>query len=157
MTTGATGAKRPVVAALYLEAVPPRLLEVEELAEVRLTRADGLAKALDGVDVLNQWHSFSPALKPRTPRAPAGCSVAAGRSNAGSTGSPARSRGQSALVAGTRSIGREISRLFRAVGMEVDGAGRHSVPVTKTSNRSTRPVSSPLWFTTMTTSCWLRP
>ena len=120
MTTGDTGAKRPVVAALYRKALPPRLAEVEELAEVRLTKADGLAKALGGVDVLYQWHSFSPALKPRTPRAPAGCS----RSTAGSTGSPARSRGQSALVVGTGSIGREISRLFRAVGMEVDGAGR---------------------------------
>jgi phosphoglycerate dehydrogenase-like enzyme len=63
MTTGATGAKRPVVAALYHEALPPRLAEIEEFAEVRLTKADGLAKAMDCADVLYQWHSFSPALK----------------------------------------------------------------------------------------------
>lgn len=55
--------KRPVVAALYREALPPHLAEVEELAEVRLTKADGLADALDGADVLYQWHSFSPALR----------------------------------------------------------------------------------------------
>ena len=59
----AAGRKRPVVAALYREALPPRLSEIEELAEVRLTKADGLAKAMDGADVLYQWHSFSPALR----------------------------------------------------------------------------------------------
>lgn len=37
--------------------------EIEELAEVRLTQADGLAEALAGADVLYQWHSFSPALR----------------------------------------------------------------------------------------------
>ena len=31
-------------------------------------------------------------------------------------------------MVGTGSIGREIARLFRAVGMEVDGAGRTSRP-----------------------------
>ena len=55
--------RRPVVAALYREALPPRLAEVEKLAEVRLTKADGLAEALNGADVLYQWHSFSPALR----------------------------------------------------------------------------------------------
>ncbi|WP_285314028.1 D-2-hydroxyacid dehydrogenase [Pseudarthrobacter sp. fls2-241-R2A-168] len=55
--------RKPVVAVLYREALPPRLAEIEELAEVRLTRADGLAKVLDGADVLYQWHSFSPALR----------------------------------------------------------------------------------------------
>lgn len=55
--------KRPVVAALYREALPPRLDEIEELAEVRLTTASGLAEAMDGADVLYQWHSFSPALR----------------------------------------------------------------------------------------------
>ncbi|MGR0162156.1 D-2-hydroxyacid dehydrogenase [Paenarthrobacter nitroguajacolicus] len=61
--------KRPIVAVLYREALPPRLDEVEELAEVRLTKADGLAEALAGpegsagADVLYQWHSFSPALR----------------------------------------------------------------------------------------------
>lgn len=57
------GRKRPVVAALYREALPPRLEEIEELAQVRLTKADGLAEAMDGADVLYQWHSFSPALR----------------------------------------------------------------------------------------------
>jgi phosphoglycerate dehydrogenase-like enzyme len=61
--TRAAESKRPVVAALYREALPPRLAEVEEFAEVRLTKADGLAEAMDGADVLYQWHSFSPALK----------------------------------------------------------------------------------------------
>jgi phosphoglycerate dehydrogenase-like enzyme len=37
-------------------------------------------------------------------------------------------QGQAALVVGTGSIGREIARLFRAVGMEVDGAGRTARP-----------------------------
>src|SRR5919107_1894439 len=55
--------RRPVVATLYREALPPRIAEVQELAEVRLTKADGLAEAMDGADVLYQWHSFSPALK----------------------------------------------------------------------------------------------
>ncbi|MCP1413915.1 D-2-hydroxyacid dehydrogenase [Paenarthrobacter sp. A20] len=55
--------KRPVVALLYREALPPGLDEIEELADVRLTTADGLAEAMDGADVLYQWHSFSPALR----------------------------------------------------------------------------------------------
>jgi phosphoglycerate dehydrogenase-like enzyme len=37
-------------------------------------------------------------------------------------------QGQTALVVGTGSIGREIARLFRAVGMEADGAGRTARP-----------------------------
>ncbi|MEV7662045.1 D-2-hydroxyacid dehydrogenase [Paenarthrobacter sp. NPDC089316] len=61
MTIAAT--KRPVVAVLYREELPPRLNEIQELAEVRLSKADGLAKAIDGADVLYQWHSFSPALR----------------------------------------------------------------------------------------------
>jgi phosphoglycerate dehydrogenase-like enzyme len=55
--------KRPAVAVLYREALPPRLEEIKELAEVRLTKADGLAEAMAGADVLYQWHSFSPALR----------------------------------------------------------------------------------------------
>ena len=55
--------KRPVAAVLYREGLPPRLAEIAEHADVRLTKADGLAKALDGADVLYQWHSFSPALR----------------------------------------------------------------------------------------------
>ena len=35
--TEQTNSRRPVVAALYREALPPRLAEIEELAEVRLT------------------------------------------------------------------------------------------------------------------------
>ncbi len=55
--------KRPIVAVLYQDVLPPQLGEIEELAEVRLTKAGGLARALDGADVLYQWHSFSPALR----------------------------------------------------------------------------------------------
>jgi hypothetical protein len=62
MTTAAERG-RPIVAVLYRDALPPRLAEIEELADVRLTTADGLAEALDGADVLYQWHSFSPALQ----------------------------------------------------------------------------------------------
>lgn len=53
----------PIVAVLYRETLPPRLDEIAELAEVRLTKADGLPEAMDGADVLYQWHSFSPALR----------------------------------------------------------------------------------------------
>ena len=38
---------RPIVAVLYRQALPPRLAEIEELADVRLTTADGLAEARD--------------------------------------------------------------------------------------------------------------
>jgi phosphoglycerate dehydrogenase-like enzyme len=172
--------RRPVIAALYREALPPRLAEIEELAEVRLTKADGLAKAMDGADVLYQWHSFSPALKENWDAASTLKWVhvtAAGVSQllfdelvqsdvvyTNSRGVLSRAiaeftlgfvldmakdaqgsfrlqqqqrwqhrvtrkiQGQSALVVGTGSIGREIARLFRAVGMEVDGAGRTSRP-----------------------------
>ncbi|MET3902984.1 D-2-hydroxyacid dehydrogenase [Paenarthrobacter sp. 4246] len=61
MTT--VNAQRPIVAVLYREAMPPRLDEIAELAEVRLTKAGGLAAAMNGADVLYQWHSFSPALR----------------------------------------------------------------------------------------------
>jgi phosphoglycerate dehydrogenase-like enzyme len=178
--TAAAGRRRPVVAALYREALPPRLPEVEELAEVRLTKADGLAKALDGADVLYQWHSFSPALKENWAAASslkwvhvtaAGVSqlmfdelVASDVVYTNSRGvlstaiaefalgfvldmakdsqgsfrlqqqqrwqhrTTRKVQGQSALVVGTGSIGREIARLFRAVGMDVDGAGRTTRP-----------------------------
>ena len=176
--TAAAERKRPVVAALYREALPPRLSEIEELAEVRLTKADGLAEALDGADVLYQWHSFSPALRENWDAASSLQWVhvsAAGvsqllfdeliRSNVVYTNSRGvlsraiaefalgfvldmakdaqgsfrlqqqqrwqhrvtrKIQGQRALVVGTGSIGREIARLFRAVGMEVSGAGRTS-------------------------------
>ena len=49
-------------------------------------------------------------------------------------------QGQRVLVVGTGSIGREIARLFRAVGMEVSGAGRTCPPGgLRTSTRSTPP------------------
>jgi phosphoglycerate dehydrogenase-like enzyme len=51
MTTAAERI-RPVVAVLYREALPPLLPEIEEISEVRLTTADGLAEALDGAEVL---------------------------------------------------------------------------------------------------------
>ena len=174
--TAVGGSGRPKVAVLYREALPPGLMEIEKLAEVRLTKADGLAKALDGADVLYQWHSFSPALKENWDAASsvkwvhvsaAGVSqlmfdelVASDITYTNSRGVLSRAiaefalgfvldvakdaqgsfrlqqqkrwqhrttrkiQGQSALVVGTGSIGREIARLFRAVGMEVDGAGR---------------------------------
>lgn len=175
MTSTADGT-RPVVAVLYREALPPRLGEIGELAEVRLTKAEGLAEALDGAEVLYQWHSFSPALRENWPAAKSLRWVhvsAAGvselmfdelvRSDIAYTNSrgvlsraiaefalgfvldmakdahgsfrfqqqqrwqhrvTARIQGQRVLVVGTGSIGREIARLFRAVGMEVSGAGR---------------------------------
>ncbi len=167
---------RPTVAVLYREALPPRLGEIEELAEVRLTKADGLAKALDGAEVLYQWHSFSPALKENWSGASslrwihvsaAGVSqlmfdelVASDVTYTNSRGVLSRAiaefalgfvldmakdaqgsfrlqqeqrwqhrtsrkvQGQSALIVGTGSIGRETAQLFRAVGMTVSGAGR---------------------------------
>jgi len=176
--TAAAERKRPVVAALYREALPPRLSEIEELAEVRLTKAEGLAEALDGADVLYQWHSFSPALRDNWGAASTLQWVhvsAAGVSQllfdelirssiiyTNSRGVLSRAiaefalgfvldiakdaqgsfrlqqeqrwqhritrkiQGQRALVVGTGSIGREIARLFRAVGMEISGAGRTS-------------------------------
>ena len=178
--TAAAERKRPVVAALYREALPPRLSEIGELADVRLTKADGLAKALDGADVLYQWHSFSPALRENWEAASSLQWVhvsAAGvsqllfdeliRSNIVYTNSRGvlsraiaefalgfvldmakdaqgsfrlqqeqrwqhrvtrKIQGQSALVVGTGSIGRETARLFRAVGVEVSGAGRTARP-----------------------------
>ena len=174
--TDRAGRRRPVVAALYREALPPRLSEIEELADVRLTKAGGLATAMDGADVLYQWHSFSPALRENWGAAAslkwihvtaAGVSqlmfdelVASDVLYTNSRGvlstaiaefalgfvldmakdshasfrlqqqqrwqhrTTRKVQGQSALVVGTGSIGREIARLFRAVGMDVDGAGR---------------------------------
>lgn len=176
----ATERRRPVVAVLYREALPPGLGEIEELAEVRLTKADGLANAMVGADVLYQWHSFSPALKENWAAASSLKWVhvsAAGVSQllfdelvqsdvvyTNSRGVLSRAiaefalgfvldlakdargsfrlqqqqrwqhritqkiQGQSALVVGIGSIGREIARLFRAVGMEVSGAGRTGRP-----------------------------
>ncbi|MCU1515617.1 MAG: hydroxyacid dehydrogenase [Pseudarthrobacter sp.] len=178
--TGTAESKRPVVAVLYREALPPGLTEIEELADVRLTKADALAEAMDGADVLYQWHSFSPALRENWSAASTLKWVhvsAAGvsqlffdeliRSNIVYTNSRGvlsraiaefalgfvldlakdaqgsfrlqqqqrwqhrvtqKIQGQTALVVGTGSIGREIARLLSAVGMEVDGAGRTCRP-----------------------------
>lgn len=175
MTVAGRGA-RPVVAVLYREALPPRLAEIEALAEVRLAKAEGLAAAMDGADVLYQWHSFSPALRENWAAASSLQWVhvsAAGVSQllfdelieseivyTNSRGVLSRAiaefalgfvldmakdtqgsfrlqqqqrwqhrvtrkiQGQRALVVGTGSIGRSTARLFRAVGMEVSGAGR---------------------------------
>ncbi|MDQ0573891.1 D-2-hydroxyacid dehydrogenase [Agromyces albus] len=172
--------RRPVVAVLYQVALPPRLAEVEQLADVRLTDADGLAEALDGADVLFQWHSFSPALRENWDAASslrwihvsaAGVSelffeelTASDIVYSNSRGVLSRAiaefalgfvlemakdargsfrlqqqerwqhritrkiHGRTALVVGTGSIGREIARVFRAMGMEVSGAGRTSRP-----------------------------
>ena len=179
MTTAAEYT-RPVVAVLYREALPPRLPEIEEISDLRLTKADGLAEALDGADVLYQWHSFSPALQQNWHAAGSLRWVhvsAAGVSQllfdelirsdivyTNSRGVLSRAiaefalgfvldmakdaqtsfrlqqqhhwkhrvtrkiQGQSALVVGAGSIGREIARLLDAVGMEVSGAGRVSRP-----------------------------
>jgi phosphoglycerate dehydrogenase-like enzyme len=179
VTAPREGAK-PVVAVLYRQALPPRLEEIQDLAEVRLTKADGLAAAMDGADVLYQWHSFSPALRENWAAASSLRWIhvsAAGVSQLmfdelvrsdieytnsrgvlsraiaefalgfvldlakDSQGSFRRQReqrwehrtsrkiqGQRALVVGTGSIGREIASLFRAVGMQVTGAGRSSRP-----------------------------
>lgn len=179
MTT-AVKRDRPVVAVLYREAVPPRLADVHEIANVRLTKADGLAKALSGADVLYQWHSFSPALQHNWNAAgslqwvhvsAAGVSqllfddlVSSDVVYTNSRGVLSRGiaefalgfvldlakgshtsvrlqqqrrwqhrvsrkiQGQSALIVGTGSVGREIARVFSAVGMEVSGAGRNERP-----------------------------
>ncbi|YCH06463.1 D-2-hydroxyacid dehydrogenase [Arthrobacter sp. alpha11c] len=172
--------KRPVVAALYREAWPPRLEEIQALAEVRLTRAEGLAEAMDGADVLYQWHSFSPALRENWDAASSlkwvhvtaagvsqllfdeliqsdvvytnsrgvlsraiaefalGFVLDIAKDSQGSLRLQQQQRwqhrvtrkiqGQRALVVGTGSIGREIASLFRAVGLQVSGAGRSSRP-----------------------------
>lgn len=168
--------KRPVVAVLYREAMPPRLDEVREQADVRPTTAEGLAEAMVGADVLYQWHSFSPALRENWHAASSlkwvhvsaagvsqlmfdelvtsdvvytnsrgvlsraiaefalGFVLDLAKDSHGSyrlqQGERWRHRtsrkieGQSVLVVGTGSIGREIGRLLRAVGMEVSGAAR---------------------------------
>lgn len=171
---------RPVVAALYREALPPRLTEIEQLAELRLTKADGLAAAMDDADVLYQWHSFSSALRENWAAASSlewihvsaagvsqlifdelaasdvvytnsrgvlsraiaefalGFVLDMAKDTHGSFSLQQQQRwqhrttrkiqGQRALVVGTGSIGREIASLFRAVGMNVSGAGRTQRP-----------------------------
>ncbi|WP_458114010.1 D-2-hydroxyacid dehydrogenase [Arthrobacter sp. R1-13] len=178
--TAAPERTKPVVAVLYRDVLPPRLAEIQELADVRLTKADRLAQAMDGADILYQWHSFSPALQENW-NAAAGLkwvhNRAAGvsqllfdeltRSNVVYTNSRGvlsrgiaefvlgfvldiakdmhgsfrlqqqqrwqhritrKIEGQTALVVGTGSIGREIARVFQAVGMKVSGAGRTARP-----------------------------
>ncbi len=172
--------KRPVVAALYREDLPPRLHDIEQLAEVRPVTAENLADALTGADVLYQWHSFSPALRDNWHAASSlqwihvsaagvdrllfeelvrsgvvytnsrgvlsraiaefalGFVLDIAKDAQGSFGLQQRQQwkhrvtqriqGRRVLVVGTGSIGREIARLFRAVGMEVSGAGRSSRP-----------------------------
>ena len=176
MTSSPLSGRRPAVAVLYREAPPPYLAEIGELADVRLTRADGLASALDGADVLFQWHSFSPALRANWSAASslkwvhvsaAGVDGLLFNELAGSDVTYTNSRGvlsraiaeftlgmildlakdvrgsfrlqeeqrwqhrltraiqgRPVLVVGTGSVGREVARLCRAVGMTVDGAGR---------------------------------
>lgn len=178
--TVAGRAAKPVVAVLYREALPPRLAEIEALAEVRLAKAETLAGALEGADVLYQWHSFSPALRENWGAAStlrwvhasaAGVSqlmfgelVRSDIQYTNSRGVLSRAiaefalgfvldlakdslgsfrgqreqrwehrtsrkiQGQRALVVGTGSIGREIASLFRAVGLQVSGAGRNGRP-----------------------------
>ncbi|MCT9625359.1 D-2-hydroxyacid dehydrogenase [Pseudarthrobacter equi] len=172
--------KRPVVAVLYREELPPRVHDIEQLAEVRAVTADKLADALTGADVLYQWHSFSPALRDNWQAASSLQWIhvsAAGvdkllfeelvRSDVTYTNSRGvlsraiaeftlgfvldiakdtqgsfllqqqqlwqhrvtrKIQGRRVLVVGTGSIGREIARLLRAVGMDVSGAGRSSRP-----------------------------
>lgn len=60
-----------VVAVLVedLDDRPPFLAELEDRAEVRYTRADGLAHALTGADVVLLWDFFSDALRGAWPHA----------------------------------------------------------------------------------------
>jgi phosphoglycerate dehydrogenase-like enzyme len=52
----------PRVAVLVDRDLPPNLAEIARLAEVRTTRADSLAAALNGADVLLAWDFRTPAL-----------------------------------------------------------------------------------------------
>ena len=54
--------RRPVIAVLEGTRPVRGLERIEELAEVRVTQADGLAAALDGAEVLYLWDYFSGAL-----------------------------------------------------------------------------------------------
>ena len=201
--------KRPVVAALYREALPPRLAEVEELAEVRLTEADGLAKAMDGADVLYQWHSFSPALKENWGAASslkwihvtaAGVSQLLFDELIHSDVTYTNSRGVLSTAIAEFALGfvldmakdaqgsfrlQQQQRWQHRITRKIQGQepswwapvpsgvrfrvysglwvwkwtvpGGNPVQGTGTSTGSTRPASSLLWFTTMTTSCWQHP
>jgi phosphoglycerate dehydrogenase-like enzyme len=53
----------PTVTVLHGGELPPNLGEIERLAQVRTTRADGLAEALRGSDVLLTWDFTTPALR----------------------------------------------------------------------------------------------
>ena len=144
-------------------------------------------KAMDGADVLYQWHSFSPALRENWGAASSlkwihvsaagvsqllfdelirsdviytnsrgvlstaiaefalGFVLDMAKDTQGSYRLQQQQRwqhrvtrkiqGQSALVVGTGSIGREIARLFRAVGMEVSGAAGPAAPGMMTFDR----------------------
>ncbi|HEX2176720.1 MAG TPA: D-2-hydroxyacid dehydrogenase [Nocardioidaceae bacterium] len=52
----------PTVTVLHGGELPPNLGEIERLAQVRTARADGLAEALRGSDVLLTWDFTTPAL-----------------------------------------------------------------------------------------------
>ncbi|WP_304598471.1 D-2-hydroxyacid dehydrogenase [Homoserinimonas sp. OAct 916] len=57
------GSKSPVVVVLHGKDLPAGMDEVEAVAEVRYVKADGLAAALPGADVLFLWDFFSSAVE----------------------------------------------------------------------------------------------
>ncbi|MEX1079556.1 MAG: D-2-hydroxyacid dehydrogenase [Homoserinimonas sp.] len=52
-----------ILVVLYQEGLPEGMAEIEAVAEVRYTRADGLAEAIRGADALLLWDFFSTAVK----------------------------------------------------------------------------------------------
>ncbi len=56
-------AERPVLVVLYRDDLPDVMPRLEELAEVRCTKADGLAEAISGAEILLLWDFFSSAVE----------------------------------------------------------------------------------------------
>lgn len=54
---------RPVLTVLYKDDLPTGIDEIEAVADVRYTRADGLADAIEGADALLLWDFFSSAVR----------------------------------------------------------------------------------------------
>ena len=56
-------ATKPVLVVLHKDDLPDCIPFIEERAEVRYTRVDGLAEAIRGAEILLLWDYFSPAVK----------------------------------------------------------------------------------------------
>lgn len=54
---------RPVLTVLYKDDLPTGMSEIEAIADVRCTTADGLGDALEGADALLLWDFFSSAVR----------------------------------------------------------------------------------------------